>query len=189
MTVESSINLNLPENPQGGLEENQDEFRRIYAALRLLQAGVAEQTGDAFKSLNGISALVGQVNKTIQSQNLLADYVKASEAISASKYVNLHYAAGERKIRNAIASSMGTKAHGWVPAAIASGDFGIVYYFLGLNQGFGGLTPGDTYYLSSSSPGGITTVAPVAIGTIKQELGFALTDSSILTNICAAIQN
>jgi len=38
---------------------------------------------------------------------------------------------------------------------------------------FSGLTPQATYYLSDTTPGGITTTAPTAQGSIVQEVGFA----------------
>jgi hypothetical protein len=46
----------------------------------------------------------------------------------------------------------------------------VLYY--GELDGFTGLTPGDTYYLSTT-PGQLTATAPTASGSIQQRVGFA----------------
>lgn len=45
------------------------------------------------------------------------------------------------------------------------------------------LTPGATYYLSDTAPGAITDVAPTAVGSIVQEVGFARNATTLVISI------
>jgi hypothetical protein len=48
---------------------------------------------------------------------------------------------------------------------------------------FGGLLAGKTYYLSATTPGGITDVAPSSDGNIVQKIGFARNATTLVVFI------
>jgi len=102
--------------------------------------------------------------------------VVASEALAAGDFVNLYNNAGTLTARKADASaaSAGKRAHGFVIAAVSSGANATVY-FEGPNTQLSGLTPGTTYALSDSTPGGVVTLSAATdtAGEILQVLGVA----------------
>jgi hypothetical protein len=103
----------------------------------------------------------------------------ASEAIAAGAFVNI---TSDGKMRNASATAVGMKAIGYVNQAVASGASGTVNYD-DTNTALTGLTPGITYFLSASTPGGVTNVPVTASGQILQKLGVATSATSIHANI------
>lgn len=95
--------------------------------------------------------------------------ITATEALAANDMVNIYNSSGA-KVRKANATD-GTKvAHGYVKAAVASGDPATVF-FDGENSGMSGLTPG-VYYLSTTG-GLITATPPSANGNVVQRVGVA----------------
>lgn len=97
--------------------------------------------------------------------------IAASEALAAGDYVNIHNSTGA-KVRKADASTAGKEAHGFVLAAVSSGANATVY-FEGTNTQVTGQTPG-VLYLSASTPGAATAVAPTGTGQVVQRLGIAI---------------
>ena len=179
----SPIDTGLPGNPANVPEELYEEFNKIYAGIRILQQKLGEYAGTGVLDLaNYLSTIKPTIAESIQSQRMNAILVTASAAISAGQMVNLHSSSG-LKVRAAQANALSTRAHGWAPAAIANGDIGLIYLLQGLNQAVSGLTVAATYYLSSATPGGITTTAPVAAGTISQEVGFALSATELMVTL------
>lgn len=106
-----------------------------------------------------------------------ADTLVASEAIAAGAYVNIYSNAGVATIRNAVASAVGFKAHGYVLAPVASGTSGVVM-FDDNNTAVTGRTPGDQY-LSATTPGQTTVTPPTGVGVIRQFLGVAVSPTII----------
>lgn len=95
--------------------------------------------------------------------------ITATEALAANDLVNVYNSSGP-KVRKANATD-GTKvAHGYVKAAVASGDPAVVY-FDGENSNLSGLTAG-TYFLSTTG-GQMTQTPPSANGNIVQRVGVA----------------
>jgi hypothetical protein len=102
----------------------------------------------------------------------------ASEALSASNIVNVWNDSGTPKARKADASALGKRAVGFVSAAVSSGATATVN-FEGTIAGLSGLVPGDTYFLSATTPGAITNTPPSASGSIVQSVGVAISDTEL----------
>jgi len=96
--------------------------------------------------------------------------ITASEALSAGDLVNIYNNAGTANVRRADASVSGKEAHGYVIAAVGSGASATVY-FEGSNNQVTGQTPGVAY-LSATTPGKTTAVAPSGTGKVVQIVGF-----------------
>lgn len=120
----------------------------------------------------------GRLHTSLMPPGIGADtkIYPASELIAPGDFVNIHDNAGTASVRKADASaaSAGKKAHGFVPQGAASGAAATVY-FEGPNSALSGLTPGTTYVLSHSTPGGVVAQAAgtTSAGHILQVLGVA----------------
>jgi hypothetical protein len=101
--------------------------------------------------------------------------VEASENLAAGDLVNIHNSTGA-KARKADATTAGKEAHGFVLAAVTSGQPATVY-FEGSNTQVTGLTPGPQYL--STTPGLSTHTPPSGSGNILQKVGVA-TDAAVL---------
>lgn len=123
----------------------------------------------------------GKLSSTVMPTGIGPDTssIEASEALEAGDWVNIYDDAGTIKVRKADASGPGEgkRAHGFVLAAVSSGNNATVYR-AGLNNQLTGLTQGSTYYLSTTAGDG-TTTAPSATGNINQELGVAVSSTAI----------
>lgn len=105
--------------------------------------------------------------------------VPASENLSAGNLVNLYNASGTTKARKADAST--TKpAHGFVLAAVTSGNNATVILIPAVNSALSALTAGSEYYLSDSTPGGVTNTEPSGAGKISQKLGIAKSTTELV---------
>lgn len=104
----------------------------------------------------------------------------ATENLNAGNYVNIYDNAGTASIRLAD-NSNDRPAHGFVKAAVVSGNNGTVY-FEGPNDALSGLTPGARYYLGVS---GAATATPPAspAAQISQFVGIAISTTEINTDI------
>lgn len=102
--------------------------------------------------------------------------ITATEALAANDLVNVYSSSGA-KVRKANATDGTKPAHGYVKAAVVSGDPAIVY-FDGENDGVSGLTPG-TYFLSTTG-GQMVTAPPSANGNIAQKVGVATASGSFV---------
>jgi hypothetical protein len=100
----------------------------------------------------------------------------STEALAANDLVNIYNSSGA-KVRKANATDGTKPAHGYVKAAVVSGDPAIVY-FDGENDGVSGLTPG-TYFLSTTG-GQMVTAPPSANGNIAQKVGVATASGSFV---------
>lgn len=101
----------------------------------------------------------------------------ASEVLAAGDYVNIWDDAGTAKVRKADASAAnaGKRAHGFVRAGVGAIGSDATVYFEGPNSSLSGLTPGATYVLSHTTPGGVVPLASgtTTAGHILQILGVA----------------
>ena len=100
--------------------------------------------------------------------------VPASEALSAGDFVNLYSNAGTTNARRANAA--GKPAHGFVLTAVASGSNASVNT-VGVNTAVTGQTIGDVFLQATAGQAG--SVAPTTTGQIVQNIGTALSDTSI----------
>lgn len=120
----------------------------------------------------------GRIDNSMMPVGIGADTatVAATENLAAGDFVNLYNSSGA-KCRKADASTAGKHAHGFVLAAVTSGQNATVY-FEGTNTQVSGATPGDVY-LSASTPGGFTSTPPSSAGNVVQRLGIAVSATAI----------
>lgn len=103
---------------------------------------------------------------------------EASEALAAGDFINLFDDAGTLKMRKADASN-GRRAHGFVVESVSSAATGTAFGGGYINDQLTGLTVGAVYYLSTTA-GTVATTGPAgAANHIHQEVGFAITTSSL----------
>ena len=97
----------------------------------------------------------------------------ASENLAAGAQVNLWTSSGTRSARNsdASAASGGKPSHGFVLAAVTSGQTAMVYRSGGLNTSQSGLTPGANYFLGAG--GAVTATQNTTSGQTDQFIGTA----------------
>lgn len=103
--------------------------------------------------------------------------ITATENLSAGDYVNIHL--GGVRLAD---STNGRDAHGFVKAAITSGNPATVY-FEGSNDALTGLTVGARYYLDSAGNAKATPPSVGAGDSIHQFLGLAISATAINTDI------
>lgn len=112
--------------------------------------------------------------------------IEASENLGAGDFVNIYESAGTVYVRlaDASAANAGEIAHGFVLNNVNSGDNATVY-FEGINDQLSGLTPGITYALSATDPGGVVPLssATTTAGESLQILGVATSTTSINVEI------
>lgn len=185
----SPIDTGLPGTPSSDIENwaVYEQFQNVFNAIRILQQKLGDYSGLGVLDPSNYVAVSPLFADSIQVQRMQAILVTASVAIGANQFVNLFSSTG-LKARLADATSVATRAHGWCPAAINVGAIGIVYLQSGYRIG-SGMTLGATYYLSASTPGGITTTAPAVAGTIKQEVGLALSTIDMFVQLSTPIIN
>lgn len=133
--------------------------------------------GDAGK----IPALdnTGRLDDSMMPVGIGADTasITASENLAAGDFVNIYNDSGTAKVRKADASTAGKYAHGFVLAAVDSGDPALVYCE-GPNTAVTGATPGEVF-LSATTAGGFTSTAPTGTGKVVQKIGVATSATSI----------
>lgn len=101
--------------------------------------------------------------------------LSASEALAEGDLVNLWNDAGTSKVRKAD-NSLGYAAYGFVLRAYSSSDVAHVCT-LGEDQWLSGMTSGPMYL---GTAGGVTSTAPSTVGSVVQEVGFALSATKLL---------
>lgn len=121
----------------------------------------------------------GKLDNSVLPTGIGADTaaVQASEALTAGDLVNIHDVGGAFRVRRADASTSGRQADGFVLAGVASGATATIY-FEGTNNQVSGLTPGARY-LSATTPGGTTSVAPTGAGQVVQRVGVAVSATAL----------
>lgn len=103
----------------------------------------------------------------------------ATEALASGDWVNFWLNGTTLSVRKADASAgYGKKADGFVLSAVASGQNATVYKG-GDNTALTGLTAGTVYYLSASTPGGVSATPATATGQIWQPVGKAISATAI----------
>jgi len=111
----------------------------------------------------------------------------AYESLNAGDFVNIFVDTDSTvKIRKADAST-NKPAHGYVLTAVAAGE-NVTVYFDGHNTQLTGLTPGQVYFLSATTPGGVSATPPNTSGYIAQRLGVAVSDTTIDVEIESPIE-
>jgi hypothetical protein len=132
--------------------------------------------GDSGK-IPGLDA-AGKLDNSLMPTGIGADTasIQASETLSAGNYVNVHDVGGAFRIRKADATVSGKEAHGFVLAAVTSGQNGTVY-FEGTNTAVTGQTPGRVFLSTTAGAG--TPTAPSGSGNVVQEIGVATSATAV----------
>lgn len=94
---------------------------------------------------------------------------------AASPFV---YIKADGTVANASAAAGGNPTIGFVLAAVTAGQPATVY-FEGRVTGLSGLAPGQRYYLSDTTPGGLTNTPVNGAGKLHQFLGRAVSETTL----------
>lgn len=149
-----------------------------------------ETLADAINSSSGS----GDANKIIKtnSSGVLDDTMlpsgvgreimtlPATENLSSGDWINIYDATGTMSCRKADAATA-KPAHGFVLAAVTSGNTATIYMMGQKNTGKADLTGGTVYFLSSVTPGGEATAPVFTSGYIVQRLGIAPAADTVLS--------
>lgn len=114
--------------------------------------------------------------------------IEATENLAAGDFVNVFNSSGEKcRKADASAASAAKIAHGFVLDNVTSGDDATVY-FEGQNTALTSLTPGTTYVLSHTTPGGVVALASgtTTAGHALQVVGSAIAADTLDTEIQAS---
>lgn len=103
----------------------------------------------------------------------------ASEDIAAGAYVDVYNNGGVLSMRNASAADDSKQDDGFVLEAVATGWIGRVHPPGTINDQLSGLTLDARYYLSPSSPGGITSTMPTTAGQWLRCVGKAIASTQL----------
>lgn len=152
--------------------------RKTEVEATVVSTGVAE-AGDVV-ALNA----QGRLDESVMPPGIGADVavIEASESLDAGDFVNIFDDSGTPKVRKADASAAnaGEIAHGFVLDSVASAANATVY-FEGTNDQLSGLTPGVSYVLSHTTPGGVVALASgtTTAGHSLQYVGKAVSATAI----------
>lgn len=119
----------------------------------------------------------GRIDNSMMPVGIGADtaVIPASEALAAGDWVNVWNSTGAR-VRKADATTAGKEAHGFVLAAVTSGNPATVY-FEGTNTQVSGQTPGPVFLQTTAGAGGPTV--PSASGNVVQQIGVAVSATAV----------
>lgn len=119
----------------------------------------------------------GRIDNSMMPVGIGADTstISASETLAAGDWVNVWNNSGA-KVRKADATTAGKEAHGFVLAAVTSGNPATVY-FEGTNTQVTGQTPGPVYLQTTAGTGGATI--PSASGNVVQSIGVAVSATAV----------
>jgi hypothetical protein len=125
----------------------------------------------------------GEIDKTMLP-NVEIKNLTAAENLTAGDYI---YIDGSGEVRLASAAAAGNAAIGYVEDTVLATNT-VDVYFDGTNAALTGLTVGDQYFLSDTTPGGVTNTAPVGANKIIESVGWAISATEIQTNFTAPIK-
>lgn len=119
----------------------------------------------------------GRIDNSMMPVGIGADTstISASETLAAGDWVNVWNNSGA-KVRKADATTAGKEAHGFVLAAVTSGNPATVY-FEGTNTQVSGQTPGPVFLQTTAGVGGSTV--PSASGNVVQQIGVAVSATAV----------
>lgn len=119
----------------------------------------------------------GRIDNSMMPVGIGADTatITASETLAAGDWVNVWNNSGT-KVRKADATTAGKEAHGFVLAAVTSGNPATVY-FEGTNTQVSGQTPGPVFLQTTAGVGGPTV--PSASGNVVQQIGVAVSATAV----------
>lgn len=143
-------------------------------------AGKKVSTGVADEGEFVTAGAGGKIDITFMPNGIAADAITvvAGEALAAGDFV---YITSTGTAMKADASIIAKAARGYTLVSVTNGSQATIY-FDESNSALSALTPGATYYLSTT-PGSISTVAPTGSGNIVQPIGFATSATNVHVNI------
>ena len=143
-------------------------------------AGKAVSTGAGDSGEFVIASTDGKIDISYMPNGVAADTISlvAGEALAAGDFV---YITGTGTVMKADATTLAKQARGYVLVSVLNAAQATIY-FDESNSSLSGLTPGATYYLSTT-PGTATTTPPTGSGNIVQQLGFASSATNLHVNI------
>lgn len=129
-------------------------------------AGAADATKMIQLDANGL------LDASLMPSGIVADQdtANANGTISARDLV---YKEAAGTIARASAAAAGNQAMGWATSSVTTGQ-PVVMQLEGKITGLTGLTAGARYYLSDSTPGGLTATPVTGSGKLSQYVGSAL---------------
>lgn len=145
---------------------------RVKEVEGTVTGGTAGQAGDLV-ALDGS----GRIDPTTMPVGIGADTHAgtAGESLTAGDFVAIDV---DGDVVRASAASGGKDAVGFVLDSAATAA-PVTVYMEGRNTDLTGLTPGSRYYLSDTTPGGVTNTPVAGAGKRHQFLGTAITATSI----------
>jgi hypothetical protein len=186
------INLQLPLVPDGIPDDFVPAFTNVYNALRALQQAMGDYSGANFADPSYLIENPLLPSQTYQVANSKMLRIPANGAIGIARLVQIFDSGGGvMQCRLADGSAgVARRVHGiTINATTGAGQIALIACFEAYSPNFVGLTPGATYYLSITTPGGISTARPVAVGTLEQEVGFALSGTELIFHAGTPIQH
>lgn len=150
---------------------------RLVSGVLTEIVGVVVSAGAANDGDFPVLDAAGKLDSSVMPVGIGADTYAAltSEVVAAGAWV---YITAAGLIANASAASGGNAARGFVIAGAASGASATMY-FEGRNTGVIGKTVGSRQYLSDVTPGASVEIAPAGAGKKVQLLGYAVSATSI----------
>ncbi|RRV29664.1 hypothetical protein EGJ23_01630 [Pseudomonas sp. o96-267] len=141
-------------------------------------------SGTNIKTVNG-NSLLGAGNLEIEggggAGGLEPFDVVASEDLADGDFVNVYTSGGNARVRKADGGAAKRKAHGFVKVGVLNTETASVTPLGGENDAVAGLTPGTEYFLSTATPGALQSTLPAGSGILRQELGVAVSATSLAT--------
>ena len=127
----------------------------------------------------------GRIDNSMMPVGIGADTaaITASETLAAGDWVNVWNSSGA-KARKADGTTAGKEAHGFVLAAVTSGNPATVY-FEGTNTQVTGQTPGPVYLQTTAGQGGATV--PSSSGNVVQRIGVAISTTAVNFEVGPAV--
>lgn len=188
-TYVSPVDFRIGQTPPDDVPaEYRAAFSQLYSSIQQIIFALVNQAGIGARNYNEWLDLAGTPG-TLLSGNLNRLYVTASEAIVFGAAINLYDVAGTLTARNANATNNTKPCRGFctTPGGIANGAVGEVQVSSGLGA-ITGLTPGVSYYLSTTN-GLISATPATAAGNIEQYVGFGITSEALAFNTGYWIQH
>lgn len=145
---------------------------RVAEQVATVTGGTVSQAGQIV-GLDGS----GRLDPTIMPVGVVADTYSgtAGEALTAGDLV---YINSSGNVARASANAGGNDAMGFVLTSVSNAAQALVY-LEGRNTSLSGLTVGARYYLSDTTPGGITDTPVTGSGKRHQYVGKAITTTSL----------
>lgn len=182
LTQDLPFSFSLPVNTPDSLTtpEAIAVYQLLSGALRSAMYGMGTVTGMVGR--DAVDWPTATPEQTILVQNHRRFYCKALVNIAYGNLVNFFNSAGIVQARLADSTAaLQIPARGFALKAVAAGAYGEFIVGNGLLPAVGGLVANSDLYLGAT--GLLVTVAPVAVGTIRQYVGFGLQNTKAFMDI------